>query len=463
MAQRHTGGPEKHRFTKDIIVLGVKTTNKYNTSCICKACDDAFGRDEALNETFTNKKNVVRNHLKKCKYFRAKLGSQEVVNDYYDNCTSDITSGVSSTTSKSTKKSRKRPSNSSSMSKFIVKDIATKDKLRFEQLLFRMTISNGWSILSNRILDAERINYIKSQEQKLKEDSIGVTLAFDGCKNILNHHIFGSLFILSTGEVQIWEAIDTSSERERMIEIIPKIENMIRDALSMKAKLLAIVSDSAPAYAAASSAYESDNEESNQHSNSLDELYLPQNITAILLNDNFWQLITRLHTLLLPYCGALNKLQSDTACLYDVLQAFSGILRTWEEYSDQDLAQRMILQLEQRWRQWEQPLLLLAFLLNPFIHAIWFNYNNENLNFTYLAQFVTYYYKAWFGCRPICILLELEDYRKHRFPFDFETYEQFEKDILRFWEFISSSTKELGLLVIRLFRICVNAASVERL
>ena len=112
-----------------------------------------------------------------------------------------------------------------------------------------------------------------------------------------------------------------------------------------------------------SSAYESDNEESNQHSNSLDELYLPQNITAILLNDNFWQLITRLHTLLLPYCGALNKLQSDTARLYDVLQAFGGILRTWEEYSDQDLAQHMILRLEQRWRQWEQPLLLLAFLL----------------------------------------------------------------------------------------------------
>ncbi|CAG8831230.1 4708_t:CDS:1, partial [Gigaspora rosea] len=102
------------------------------------------------------------------------------------------------------------------MSKFIVKDIATKDKLRFEWLLLQMTISNGWafywttnpetkeffkflnpainlpsrSVLSNHILDAERINYIKSREQKLKEDSIGITLAFDGWKNILNQHIF---------------------------------------------------------------------------------------------------------------------------------------------------------------------------------------------------------------------------------------------------------------------------------
>ena len=140
-----------------------------------------------------------------------------------------------------------------------------------------MTISNGWAFqwttnpatqeffkflnptltlpgrraLSNRILNTEKANLIMSREQKLKEDSIGVTLAFDGWKNVLKQHIFGSLFILSTGEVQIWEAIDISSEREQMIEVIPKIESMIKDTSDIGAKLLAIVSDSAPAYAAA--------------------------------------------------------------------------------------------------------------------------------------------------------------------------------------------------------------------
>ncbi|CAG8713629.1 10621_t:CDS:1, partial [Racocetra fulgida] len=44
--------------------------------------------------------------------------------------------------------------------------------------------------------------------------------------------------------------IDTSSEREKMIDVIPKIENMIQDASSLGAKLLAIVSDNAPAYSA---------------------------------------------------------------------------------------------------------------------------------------------------------------------------------------------------------------------
>lgn len=163
------------------------------------------------------------------------------------------------------------------MSNFIAKDIPIKDKPKFERLLLRMTISNGWAFkwttnqatreffeflnpaltlptrhaLSSRILDAEKNSFIKSHEQKIKDDFIGVTLAFDGWKNILKQNIFGSLFILSNGEVQIWEAVDVSSERERMIDIIPKIEKMINDASNLGAKLLAIVSDSAPAYAAA--------------------------------------------------------------------------------------------------------------------------------------------------------------------------------------------------------------------
>ncbi|CAG8469248.1 1596_t:CDS:2 [Scutellospora calospora] len=432
MAQRHTDGPKKHRFTNDIIVLGVKPTNKYNTSCLCKACDEVLGREKSLESPITNKKNV--------------LGSQEAV-DEYCNRTDNETDKAQKASKKhksadmsampiSIKKPRKRVSNSKTISNFIVKDISMKDKPKFERLLLRMTISNGWAfhwitnpetkeffeflnpvltfpsqyVLSNHILEAERTNYIKSREQKLKEDKIG--------------------------EVQVWEAIDTSSERERMIDVIPKIKNMIKDASSLGAKLLAIVSDSAPAYSAARrrlrlqypeivflpcfahqcnltvgeifkestefklamkqsikinlatkyespfeiSTYDSSDEGSNQPSNSLDELYLPQLITATLLNDNFWQSITRLHSLLLPYCGALNKLQSGTTCLYDVLQAFGGILRIKRKYS-----------------------------------------------------------------------------------FDFATYKQFEKNALGFWEFASNSTRELGPLAIRLFGICVNAASVERL
>ncbi|CAG8730757.1 10010_t:CDS:2 [Cetraspora pellucida] len=556
MSRHHTGSPERHRFTNDIIVLGTKPTNKYNTYCVCKACDEILGREETLKNPITNKKNIVRNHLKNCEHFHVKKGLEEAVKIYcnktddeeqasqtsikhqnadtlVDNM-NDETFSVSSTPS-TPKKQRKKPLNSNTISNFIVKDVSVKDKPKFERLLLQMTISNGWAFkwttnqatweffeflnpaltlparhaLLNCILDAERNNFIKSHEQKLREDVIR--------KNILKQNIFGLLFILSTGEVQVWEAIDVSSERERMIDIISKIKKMINDASNIGTKLLAIVSDSASAYSAArvhsyfigklrvlqkqtyskyialicpgntrwnsyfycfkslikswqalrnlATTFESPltYDSNNEESNSSDELYLPQNITLILLNDNFWQSITQLSSLLLPYCGALNSLQSDTARLYNMLQAFGGILRMWQEYSDYSLAQHIIQRLEQRWKQWKQPLLLLAFLLNPNIYISWFNANNKNLNFTYLAQFVTYYYKAWFGHQPICILLELEDYRKQKYPFDSATYKQFGKNILGFWEFASFSSKELGPLALHLFEICVNAASVERL
>ncbi|CAG8592708.1 5603_t:CDS:1, partial [Scutellospora calospora] len=73
---------EKYQFTNDIIVLDLKATNKHNTYSVCKACDEAFGQDETLKMLITNKKNIVRNYLKKCEYFRIKLGSQEVVDTY---------------------------------------------------------------------------------------------------------------------------------------------------------------------------------------------------------------------------------------------------------------------------------------------------------------------------------------------------------------------------------------------
>ena len=76
-------------------------------------------------------------------------------------------------------------------------------------------------------------------------------MAFDGWKNILNQHIFGSLFITSSGEILIWDALDISSEREWLIDAMPKINELIQEINGLGIKLNAIVSDSAPAYAAA--------------------------------------------------------------------------------------------------------------------------------------------------------------------------------------------------------------------
>jgi hypothetical protein len=63
--------------------------------------------------------------------------------------------------------------------------------------------------------------------------------------------------------------------------------------------------------------------------------------------------------------GALNKLQAENACLYDVLHSFGYFYKIWQEYSNQNLGKKMISRLEKWWSTWEQPLLLISFLLHP--------------------------------------------------------------------------------------------------
>ncbi|CAG8710605.1 6290_t:CDS:2, partial [Cetraspora pellucida] len=180
-----------------------------------------FRQKETLKNPITNKKNIVRNHLKNYEHFHAKRRSKEAVRSYCnktddeelasqtskkhqnsDTSVDDIndeTLSVSSTPL-TPKKPRKKASKSNIMSNFIVKDVAVKDKPKFEKLL---TLSTKQA-LSNCILDAKQNNFVKSHEQKLERNSIGVTLVFDSDTSIIG------------------------------------------------AKLLAIVSDSTPAYAATS-------------------------------------------------------------------------------------------------------------------------------------------------------------------------------------------------------------------
>jgi hypothetical protein len=84
----------------------------------------------------------------------------------------------------------------------------------------------------------------------LINNKIEVVLAFDGWKNILNQHIFGALFILSSGEILIWDASDISNKCERLIEVMPKITGLIQEIKRLGINFNAIVSDSTLAYAA---------------------------------------------------------------------------------------------------------------------------------------------------------------------------------------------------------------------
>ena len=58
---------------------------------------------------------------------------------------------------------------------------------------------------------------------------------------------------------------------------------------------------------------------------------------------------------------------------------------------------------------------------------------------------------------------EFDNFRLGKYPFDYNTYKQFNGDVWQYWCFAETSTSELGLVACRLFGICINAASVERL
>jgi hypothetical protein len=313
--------PRTHRLTKYIKVLGKQ--NSCNTYAACIACVEKLENNELLKNTFTNKKPQVKNHLKNCVHFREKIGNQEELDKIVyltDNEEEEETSqkrqkyhhnnnfgennhekvlkylrsmqnsfkvsnfklieeeaSVKSYSSISTLSTRSHHSKKSSIEGNLIRKMSKKETPKFERLLLRMSVANGFSFqwvnhpatleffeflspflvlpkrkaLSNRILNRKTEDLNTLRDEKLINDQIGVILAFDGWKNILNQHIFGSLFITSSGEILIWDASDVSNERERLIEVMPKIKDLIQEINRLNIKLNAIVSDSASAYAAA--------------------------------------------------------------------------------------------------------------------------------------------------------------------------------------------------------------------
>ena len=92
-----------------------------------------------------------------------------------------------------------------------------------------------------------------------------------------------------------------------------------------------------------------------------------------------------------------------------------------------------------------------------------FKINILNLNHVYLSKWLIYYYEAWSQMKSKSILREFENFRKNQYPFDERSINQFEENTLSFWTWVLPIAKELGYVAQRIFGICINAASVERL
>ncbi|CAG8818903.1 17154_t:CDS:2, partial [Cetraspora pellucida] len=219
--------------------------------------------------------------------------------------------------------------------------------------------------LDGRILNKEVKRLEDNIVIKLKNNSVGPTLAFDGWTN----------------------GMDISGERERWREVIEKIELMFSEIIQMGVKLIAVVCDSASFYAAARdlqnefykkyiSLVVGNDTRWNSYLECFrsllksksalrtlaskfdpleplddDSLYLPENITSILLDESWWHVLQKLANILTPYGIIIDLFQKDKARLHEVLHRFGYFVEFWKRYEDLEFGQQILNRLESRWRE----------------------------------------------------------------------------------------------------------------
>ncbi|CAG8790549.1 10555_t:CDS:2 [Dentiscutata erythropus] len=123
----------------------------------------------------------------------------------------------------------------------------------------------------------------------------------------------------------------------------------------------------------------------------------------------------------------------------------------------------MINRVEHRWKYWEQPLLLLSIVLHPTYKLSKFNNTVMNLTWTHIGQWLKYYFQAFFNLPSRSILSEMIKYKHEEDPYDNVSFQQFQGNLLDFWESTAGIGPELAKLAIHIHGICINSASVERL
>jgi len=78
-----------------------------------------------------------------------------------------------------------------------------------------------------------------------KEDQLGVTLAFDGWKNISRQYLLSIILITSSGDVVIWKAVNCGGKRGTGDEILQITKELFAELQQMGIKVNGLVTDSA--------------------------------------------------------------------------------------------------------------------------------------------------------------------------------------------------------------------------
>jgi hypothetical protein len=131
------------------------------------------------------------------------------------------------------------------------------------------------------------------------------------------------------------------------------------------------------------------------------------------MNGGFWELLTKLEQLLILYCTILNILQTDKVQLFEILHGFAYLYQFWQKYSNSNMANGILIQLEKRWELWEQPLFILSWLFHPAYKSHFFTLPLRlQISYLHIGKWLIYYYKVWTGKDPVFILKEFDEFHK---------------------------------------------------
>ncbi|CAG8795625.1 14190_t:CDS:2, partial [Cetraspora pellucida] len=218
-------------------------------------------------------------------------------------------------------------------------------------------------LLSSKVLIEHAEKLEQSKISKLSESQKPIIIIFDGWKNVHCQEILDAVILSATNQLHIWGAEDVSNSRQRTPNVLNIIITFLACASSQNLNVVAIVIDSASAYAFAC--------------------------------NRFWTHIDELVEHFLPFVNILDYLQHDAANLFDVAYAFGYVAQQYKSDID-GFGYQMQQKLERRWADWEQPLLFLAiiFHLQYRVQAL-FDANFFSLE--RISKWIEYYYEMWFG------------------------------------------------------------------
>ncbi|CAG8744062.1 5773_t:CDS:2, partial [Racocetra persica] len=250
----------------------------------------------------------------------------------------DEFNSLSNNTSDSTSKKLK----DSLLNQFVLQQYkgASLDKLYY--LILKATILNSWSFRwvknSNSIELFRFINSAIKLSPRRTLSKIILSNASNHLVNEIQQKAQNDIYVL------VWQAQDCSEDRVRTNDVKQKIIEIVQSIQDKNIKVASVVTDSYASYQAAS----------NENSDFFGQLSFNKDILELLIH-----ICDSVNTTF-AYCGYLNIFQRDAARLYDVLYSFSYFYEILSQNSDLEFGERLCQRLEKRWKEWEQPIIILS-------------------------------------------------------------------------------------------------------